>query len=708
MKLRGLLIKVLALSLCILISGIPSNLLAEETRLVAQLSLAELLNLEITTAGKKSEKIIDIPASVVVVTRNDIKTYGYTTLTQVLEDIPGLFMVKDYYIDNIGIRGFWSSEFNSNIKILVNGVDQVFDNMQGYPIEDIAVPVEAIDRIEVVRGPMSVIYGNGAFFGVVNIITNQPANQYESYTASASIGSHDSKKAFARHSYQEGELKYTFNASYYNTSGIDVLYADLTNKPDTLQYMGVSGDMHTGGRLERQEKYFSLSASFKSFFAEISHDMGENDVMVLPSLLDGSPTNFMDTRVFFGLKPKFSETLSMQGRFSYRTNQRKTNYHIVTPDFFGIFELSSTGYELEMQLLYEPVEVFKILAGINYQIMDDAKYHFNYASFAYPYFENNMGTMSDGEQMKTRSFFIQSDYSPFEKLLLVAGVRMEQVLPFDFVRYYAPQTEDYKRIEASYEEDSVDIIPRLAAILKMNERHTFKLLYGKAISRPSFCQLLEQIENPALSPEKIQTFEFNYLTNPIPSITLNLSVFRNIMDNLFKRPANLAWSSNIGKMQTDGIEATIKAEFLDNFCCELSATWQQTKDKRAGFEDIDVAYSPEFLGYLKLSYLLNNPNIIFGITGRYIGAMESYWDEAKVNADGTQGGRIGNASDGYFTLDANVRYEDLFNKGIFLDVRASNLLNTKIQYSPTNMSSWMDKGAIDQEREFIVSLGWEF
>lgn len=119
------------------------------------MSLQELLEVEVTTASKTIEKINDIPASVVVITREDIAVHGYLDLGEILENIPGLYAL-DYYAEggkNFGVRGFWSVNPNDNMIILVDGVNQVDDIGSYSPLPQIAIPVEAIDRIEVVRGP---------------------------------------------------------------------------------------------------------------------------------------------------------------------------------------------------------------------------------------------------------------------------------------------------------------------------------------------------------------------------------------------------------------------------------------------------------------------------------------------------------------------------------------------------------------------------
>ncbi len=125
-----------------------------------EMSLEELLDVEIVTAGKKLEKVADVPASVVVISRHEIETYGYTPLEQILANVPGLYPIDDYAWTgslNYGVRGFFSTGSFNDMIILVDGVNQKESLYDSYNLSKMAIPVEAIDRIEVVRGPWSVI-----------------------------------------------------------------------------------------------------------------------------------------------------------------------------------------------------------------------------------------------------------------------------------------------------------------------------------------------------------------------------------------------------------------------------------------------------------------------------------------------------------------------------------------------------------------------
>ena len=85
--------------------------------------------------------------------------------------IPSRNMIGPVAGSNFGVRGFLTSGMNNSMMLMVNGVNQYEDYWGFNPLSRINVPVETIERIEIVRGPMSVVYGSGALLGAINIIT---------------------------------------------------------------------------------------------------------------------------------------------------------------------------------------------------------------------------------------------------------------------------------------------------------------------------------------------------------------------------------------------------------------------------------------------------------------------------------------------------------------------------------------------------------
>ena len=361
----------------------------------------------------------------------------------------------------------------------------------------------------------------------------------------------------------------------------------------------------------------------------------------------------------------------------------------------------------------------KITTGLYYRAIYNAEILVDIPSFGIPALENYFRSISPDDNIETRAFYTQVNYTPIAKLKLVAGIRLEQSPKYGLFSSRTYGTNPSSIVTGVYDREKIEVIPRFAAIFYLNKKNIFKFLFGKAINRPSFFQnsynsLDSTLEN--LKPESIQTLEFNYIGTISSKLAFNLSFFYNTLENLITRDFEFdettgywkSWSSNAGKMVTNGIEVCLTAKPIENFKLELSGTYQNTDDKRKNYENIDVAYSPNFLGYLKASYRTDTFSL--AVTGNYVGSMETFWDETlgDPNVEPISGARIGDSVDGYFELCANLRFEDLFLRGLYLNLKCSNILDAEIRYPTFTNNPYFDRGTLGMGRSFLLTLGYKF
>jgi outer membrane receptor for ferrienterochelin and colicins len=263
--------------------------------------------------------------------------------------------------------------------------------------------------------------------------------------------------------------------------------------------------------------------------------------------------------------------------------------------------------------------------------------------------------------------------------------------------------------EYDYSFTDIVFIPRLALLYSPGDAHTIKLMYGKAINRPSFFQLsdFQSSASYKLTPELIHTLELNYIGVFSPKISMDLSFFRNMLDDLLYRTQILvgsdyySWYANVGEMTTNGVELTINTRPSDKLAVDISGTYQDTKESRPGVEDTVPGFSPKLLGYLNASYFFNK-DISLAVTGNYVDAMEAYLD-ATVDPVARTGDKV----DGYFLLGANLRFRNLFGSGLYLNIRGSNLLDTEVRYPNTSNSVFTTKGLIGRGRTILATVGWD-
>src|SRR5665213_1219069 len=199
------------------------------------LSLESLMQIEVPqvyAASKVEQKVTEAPASITVITSDDVKKQGYRTLGDVLQSVPGFNVSYDRNYDFVGVRGVSLGDFNSRILLLVDG-HRVNNNLTDGAFVGTAflLDMDLVDRVEVIRGPSAVLYGNNAFFGVINVITRTGA-QLNGLEVAGGYGSFDSYKA--RVSYGKlftNGVEMLLSGTYYNSAGNSKLFFKDWNTP---------------------------------------------------------------------------------------------------------------------------------------------------------------------------------------------------------------------------------------------------------------------------------------------------------------------------------------------------------------------------------------------------------------------------------------------------------------------------------------------
>ena len=184
-------------------------------------------------ASKYEQKLSEAPSSVTIVDADEIKKYGHRNLAEVLRSVRGLYVSYDRNYSYLGVRGFnRPGDYTSRVLVLVDGHrinDNVLDSVlvgNEFPLD-----VDIIDRVEVIRGPSSSIYGNNAFFGVINVITKR-GKDLNGVEVSGSYGTFDSYTA--RLSYGKmftNGVELFLSGSFFDSAGADQLYYPEYNTP---------------------------------------------------------------------------------------------------------------------------------------------------------------------------------------------------------------------------------------------------------------------------------------------------------------------------------------------------------------------------------------------------------------------------------------------------------------------------------------------
>ncbi len=532
-----------------------------------------LWQIEVTTASKSAEKISNAPGIVSVVTREEIANFGSTSLSDVLNRLTSMYMIHagTFTWNVASIRGQNISFFDTHTLVLVNGRpmrDGVTGGMNSVFYN--AFPVEGIERIEIIRGPGSVLYGSNAYAGIINIITAK-AEEETHFQASVMGGSFGTKNVnFGGGIYLNDDLNINIGGRWYDDEGSD--------------FGGVSGISFSGQEAEKRSENWTkdnkslfVNANYKNFSLNAGY-AEMNPFALIPPLKWKFQNQIGDTLFKFnaGDEVKLIKHTFVDLGYSHEFSDKyslNANLTFNGRDWMGNMHLIDTLTDLDT-LMYVPKSKSKnVLAELTFQGNPAENLNFVLGgTFDFNMFGGAIfGKDKDGNpilaNLKKLSAYLQIDYTLFDKLKLIGGGQLNVPLG------YKP-----------------NFSPRLGAIFNASENLGFKALYSTAFRSPypqeTNIRHLMYFGNPDLKSELITTMELqSFYQND--KLFLSLTGFRSHLSNLIKIqfdeletyghfqgvPVHGTFN-NIGEYFFTGIEFEGKYSVFDDLTAFANFTYQ--------------------------------------------------------------------------------------------------------------------------------------
>ena len=220
----------------LLLGSVPAWSLESQVGDLSSMSIEELMDVPITTASKKTEPMSRTPASVFVITHEDIERYGYRTPAEAIGQIIGLYCGTDHDYEDVSVRGLGHTEeiLNQRVLVLIDG-HRMNELIWGYaPVgTDFPLDMRGVERIEVVKGPGSALWGTNAMLAVVNVVSKTAADIDKPRFASL-YGNNGTQEAFAQYaSPATGNLKVVASASTMKSGGESSIYFPEFDDPSS-------------------------------------------------------------------------------------------------------------------------------------------------------------------------------------------------------------------------------------------------------------------------------------------------------------------------------------------------------------------------------------------------------------------------------------------------------------------------------------------
>lgn len=500
-----------------------SNAPTQQTPDLAAMSIEDLMNVTVVTAGKKPTTISNTAAAVFVITREDIERYGYQTLAQALRRISGFYSETDRYIDFIGVRGYLpNGDLNRRVLVLIDG-HKVNDYLYGQASVDQDLPVDMrdIERIEVVKGPGSALWGSEALLCVINCIT-KTASDRNGLEVRQDMGWR-AGQYLAYGQRLPGGLEISGGVSDLKSDGQAQIYFPDFDKPETNNGVAVGLDGERVGR-------GNLNMSYKGLTFTYDHVKRTKDV---PTAFWGCVFNtpgvdVTDERHYSEMSYENQTPYAKDGKLFCRVYQDRydgvCNYaSVYDPDPAIVYSRGvdvSRSWGAEARYSLNMSSRVSAILGLEYVRAETKR--FSYDLDPYHLNTNLLGDYT------LRSYYMQTDWDVTGSLRLVAGTRLD----------------DHSIFGANWS-------PRAGLICKASPKSTLKLLYGKAFRAPSMSEAKTD-DNPLnLHPERINTTELVWDQQMGENGRLVTSLFGYNMYDLVQYHSGL---KNWGIVTSSGIE----------------------------------------------------------------------------------------------------------------------------------------------------------
>jgi outer membrane receptor for ferrienterochelin and colicins len=576
-------------------------------------------------ASKYEQKLNEAPAAVSIVTSEEIDKYGYRTLADILRSVPGFFTSSDRAYTYAGVRGFERpGDFNSRILLLVDGYrlnDNIFD--QAYLGNDSIIDVDAIDRVEIIRGPGSSLYGTNAFFATINVVTKRGRDLKGGEVTGEAGSFHTYKGRAAYGDKLENGVEMLLAVSRYDSRGQSFFFPEFNN-PATNNGIAQGVD---------REQYKNLFA--KVSLRDLSLTAGYvSREKVLPTAPFGTVFNDPGTRVtdpqlgFVNLK--YEHDLAMASRIMVRVGYNSYYYEGNYLYSAGLTQEHDYGrwWITEAQLTQTLNDRHKLVAGVEQQ--NNTRQDQNTYDYAVP-----VQILADHRASKRDALYVQDEYRARDNLRVNAGVRYDK-----------------------YESFGGTLDPRLGLIYGATDNTTLKFLYGRAFRAPNVFETyyndagLTQKGNPNLKPETIDTYEFVAEQSLGPGLRGAVSVYHYEIKELITQqtdPADgLTVFNNVSKISANGVEFEMEGKFTPRLDGRASYALQQSKDEDTGQT---LTNSPQHLLKLNLNTPVFEQKIFAGL---------------EVQATSRRKTLAGNYAAGFATVNAT-----LFSRKWLRDFEAS-------------------------------------
>ena len=524
---------------------------------------------QVTAASRLTQSVEDAPASVTFVTAEELRVFGSQTLYDALAGTRGIFQTSDRTYEALGIRGFSRlGDYGNRVLVTMDGHalndDQLGASYVGY---DLLPDLMDVERIEVVRGPGSALYGTGAFFGVLNLVTRTDETARPPHVSVAADGTRTARARAGTRGAIGDDGGWWLAAGGAISQGEDFVFPEYEALGLDGRSEGADGFDSGGARGRLWKGDFTLEASWNMRDKQIPTGAFE-------ILLADPRARTSDARGFAELR--WEPVLSDAVRLYTRAYADRYDFHGGYPyvDDLVSDEWHGTWSGAEVRAVLSPTSWARVTAGGEAQLHLQADLHGESVDGAY---------LDEHPTYQVYAGYAVIDVDAGEALSASLGARLD-----------------------GYSTFGLAVSPRAALVLRPGSAHTLKLLAGRAFRAPSPYELFynddgdTQIAAPDLAPETIETAELEYTWRLSEVTAATAAVYYNQIDGLIElRGGDVLQYENADEaVRTAGAELELRRSWRRGWMVAYTQSFQRTR-RGDLFGDVEITNSPQVLSAIK-------------------------------------------------------------------------------------------------------------
>ena len=574
---------------------------------LSKLSLEQLVDLKIDSvygASAYLQKVTEAPASVTIVTAEQIRRYGFRTLADVLRSVRGFYVTYDRNYSYVGVRGFSRpGDYNARILLLIDG-HRLNDNVFGSALVGSEFPLDIalIERLEVIRGPSSSLYGTSAFFAVINVITrgSQQVRGTEIAGALSNFETGHGRVSYGHH--YANDVSVVFSGTLHRSNGQERLFFEDFDSPDTNNGVAEHADRDGATQL------FG-TASYRGFRLQGLYGTRDKRVPTASfGTVFGDPrTGTIETQGYIDLSYQrdlhsgwhlasrgYYDRYGYDGDYVYDNTDAAPPPTIVNKDF-------ARGVWWGAELTASRRLARRHLLAVGTEFRDNVRQdQYNYDQ------ETGLQHLDDRRHSQNWAVFVQDEFTLSEQLRLNFGARHDQ-----------------------YDTFGGTTNPRIGVIYNPVPKTTLKLLYGQAFRAPNAYELFwHQTDlakaNSDLHPETNRTSEFVLEQYVGSHLQLTTTAFHYTVNGLITQQTDpldqLLVYNNVDTVKADGVEVELEGKWRNGLESFVSYTLQNSRNAET---DLRLTNSPTHVAHVNVIAPLGRPGLFAGFELGYLSSRRT-------------------------------------------------------------------------------------